>query len=382
MNIFSKACLLASLALVMVPAQATVSWVIMPVGDSITEAEGSQNSFRRLLWQQLAEAGFGPDFTGSRDGNRDGPSRDQDFDTEHEGHWGWRADQFLANDRIDQWAADYQPDVLVVHLGTNDLRRGQSIDSTTNEVADIVSRVRSANPAVRVFIAQIIPTDTALVAQIEAFNAAVPALASSLETAESPVYVVDQFSGFDASLDTYDGIHPNDTGEAKMAAAWFASMSVALNQAPVLIDSIPNQSTEVGSEYSLELSGFVEDPEGHSFTFAARDLPTGLAVNANSGRISGTPTVAGNATVTVEVSDEFGGVLDASFSIDVAAPPPPPPPPSPPPPAPPPDPAPPADSGGGGGALSPWLFFLLAAGATRARRWRPRKSSAFFTVGQ
>jgi hypothetical protein len=44
-----------------------------------------------------------------------------------------------------------------------------------------------------------------------------------LTTPESPVVIVDQHTGFDAERDTFDGVHPNAEGEAKMAAAWFAA---------------------------------------------------------------------------------------------------------------------------------------------------------------
>jgi acyl-CoA thioesterase-1 len=41
------------------------------------------------------------------------------------------------------------------------------------------------------------------------------------DTEESPVILVDQYTGFNAATDTYDGIHPNARGEAKMAQKWF-----------------------------------------------------------------------------------------------------------------------------------------------------------------
>ena len=43
------------------------------------------------------------DFVGSLKENYGGMPRHTDFDMDHEGHWGWRADQVLA--RIDKWGA-------------------------------------------------------------------------------------------------------------------------------------------------------------------------------------------------------------------------------------------------------------------------------------
>jgi hypothetical protein len=46
-----------------------------------------------------------------------------------------------------------------------------------------------------------------------------------MSTTASPVVVVDQWTGFSATSDTKDGVHPNDsTGSQKMADAWFAAL--------------------------------------------------------------------------------------------------------------------------------------------------------------
>jgi predicted small lipoprotein YifL len=39
---------------------------IMPLGDSITEAEAGHNSYRRVLWKRLNGAGCSVDFVGSK----------------------------------------------------------------------------------------------------------------------------------------------------------------------------------------------------------------------------------------------------------------------------------------------------------------------------
>src|SRR5215204_6437165 len=67
---------------------------IMPLGDSITEAEGGHASYRYWLWKSLTQAGFNDiDFVGSRTGVFNGSPQFSDFDQNHEGHWGWRADE-------------------------------------------------------------------------------------------------------------------------------------------------------------------------------------------------------------------------------------------------------------------------------------------------
>jgi len=59
---------------------------IMPIGDSITEAESGHNSYRRALWNNLKEAGCNVDFVGSKSGVRGGLPLNEDFDIDHEGY--------------------------------------------------------------------------------------------------------------------------------------------------------------------------------------------------------------------------------------------------------------------------------------------------------
>jgi len=87
-----------------------------------------------------------------------------------------------------------------------------------------VAALRRANPRVAVLLAQLIPADRPELDRIVELNAALPALAASLDRADAPVRIVDHFSGFDAVADTVDGIHPNAVGEEKMAGRWLEAL--------------------------------------------------------------------------------------------------------------------------------------------------------------
>ncbi len=192
---------------------------IMPLGDSITQANDEMNSYRRPLWRLLQGAGRRVDFVGSQTENHQGPPPNPDFDLDHEGHWGWTADNVLAE--VDGWARAFTPDVVLLHIGSNDALRGHDTAETLDELGAIVARLRAANPRVSVLLALLVPTRrVADNRRIEALNAGIPGLAARLDNAASRVVVVDHYSGFDAKTDTRDGIHPNAAGEEKMANVW------------------------------------------------------------------------------------------------------------------------------------------------------------------
>ena len=60
--------------------------------------------------------------------------------------------------------------------------------------------------------------------RVVALNDAIPAWAAARTTGQSPVVVVDQWSGFDTATDTYDGVHPNSSGDRKMAGRWHPAL--------------------------------------------------------------------------------------------------------------------------------------------------------------
>ena len=200
---------------------------VMPLGDSITQADSQHDSYRRPLWLKLKSSGFDVDFVGRQTSHHGGPPPNQDFDMDHEGHWGWRTDEVL--DRVGEWAHAETPDVVLIHLGTNDVLQSQSTSSTIDELGQIIDQIRTANPNVSIILAQLIPVDNlSRNAAIRSLNNEILILAGSKDIENSPVRVVDQFSGFDPKLDTYDGLHPNPTGEEKMAQNWFSALEKML----------------------------------------------------------------------------------------------------------------------------------------------------------
>jgi len=101
-------------------------------------------------------------------------------------------------------------------------------------------------------------------------------------------------------------------GNATTSAAVTVNVSnTVANRAPALTQPA-NQTSAEGNAVLLALTA--SDPDGNALTYSATGLPTGLAVNASTGLISGTLpfTSAGSYNVTATASD---GLLSQSRSF-------------------------------------------------------------------
>ncbi|WP_305784451.1 cellulose binding domain-containing protein [Symbioplanes lichenis] len=196
---------------------------IMPLGDSIT---GSPGCWRALLWQQLPADEV--DFVGTLPGQGCGFA----YDGENEGHGGYLATNIANQDLLPGWLAATDPDVVLMHLGTNDVWSNIPPATILAAFTKLVAQMRAANPAMKIIVAQIIPmnpaTCTECAQRVVALNAAIPAWAAGLTTATSPITVVDQWTGFNTATDTYDGVHPGDAGNVKIAARWLPAVQAVL----------------------------------------------------------------------------------------------------------------------------------------------------------
>ena len=228
---------------------------IVTIGDSITQGAVGYNTWRRPLWQSLTNAGFSVDFVGST--NRHHLSAGQpgvfppwpDFDLDHEGHWEFTADALAA--ALPGWLTHYPPpDIALLHAGTRDCILGEPMTNTVLELKAIIDILRSRNPRIAVLLAKIIPTSysAAATANVTNLNSQIDGLAASKTTPASPVLIVDQYTGFNAGADTYDGIRPSFSGETKMAQKWFATLRLVL-QPPRLtrIEKLTNNTAQLSA---------------------------------------------------------------------------------------------------------------------------------------
>jgi lysophospholipase L1-like esterase len=194
---------------------------ILPLGDSIT-VNVENKSYRFYLWKMLKSEGYNVDFIGSkRHQNYD------DFDPDHEGHSGWRADQIAEN--LKEWLNNYTPDIVLLHIGHNDFFQGETVDNVINDIKKIIDILQANNPKVVIFLAQIIYPNWKQT-KFTDLNTKILSLAENKTNFQSIVIPVNQNEYFDPETDTFDRCHPNDSGDQKIAQQWFNAIIPVLSK--------------------------------------------------------------------------------------------------------------------------------------------------------
>ncbi len=200
---------------------------IMPLGDSIT---GSPGCWRALLWNNLQNTGYtNIHFVGTQPPQGCGIP----YDGDNEGHGGALATNIVSLNELPGWLSATNPDIVLMHLGTNDVWSNIATSTILTAYSTLIDQMRANNPNMKILVAQIIPINpsgcTYCAQGVIALDAAIPAWARAKSTAQSPIVVVDQWTGFDDSTDTVDGVHPNDAGNQKIASKWYPPLVAQLN---------------------------------------------------------------------------------------------------------------------------------------------------------
>src|SRR5690242_20549621 len=201
------------------PAATATTLRLMPLGDSITwgYASPSGNGYRGYLYNDLAAEGHSQDFVGSL---RGGTMSDPD----NEGHSGWRIDQIAGI--ADSVLATYQPNVVTLEIGTNDLNGNYQVSTATDRLKSLIDQITRDVPNATVLVGTlIVSTSGTEEASRPGFNAKLPGIVQGEQAAGKHVSLVDMSALTTADL--ADSLHPNDTGYRKMADAFNSAVQAA-----------------------------------------------------------------------------------------------------------------------------------------------------------
>ena len=155
---------------------------------------------------------------------------DHGFDADHEGHWGFTTTEIL--DSLPSWLAANTPDIVLLHIGTNDVAKCRSPNETAKTIERIIDLIQERNPKVIILLAKIIPIDSDGQCSIQrSVDESVRQLNQRLEvisTNKPNIIMVGLYSALDAKSDLRDAVHPNEQGFEKMAQVWFQALKPIL----------------------------------------------------------------------------------------------------------------------------------------------------------
>jgi lysophospholipase L1-like esterase len=202
------------------PAQA-VTLRVLAAGDSITYgAGGNLYGYRLFLHDLSAAAGIDVHYVGSQSENL-GPG------TGHEGHPGWRTDELQA--AIGDWLERERPDVVLLHIGTNDIFQGRPLGDAVASLESAVRLIGSLRPAAWTVLATPGPYRSPKNAQAQQLAAHVRRIVEQRSAAGQRILLADvhaALAGSPAALPALlgDSAHPSDLGYYLMAKSFHAPL--------------------------------------------------------------------------------------------------------------------------------------------------------------
>ncbi|MEU9286330.1 SGNH/GDSL hydrolase family protein [Streptomyces sp. NPDC048275] len=208
----------------------------MPVGDSMTIGSAGEHTWRYRMWQHLRATYGGPfKIVGPRETLYDKATEspdsyeyaDPDFPRSHLAGWGegWLHMAPLIGEAVRAQRAD----VLLVSLGLIDLGFYTNAAQTAENAHTFIEEARAANARIRMVLLPVIPnvraeSDAPFATEVSAFNELLAKTVADLDEPRSPLLLASPPPSYDITLDTYDGTHPNASGEHKIAEGFAEAM--------------------------------------------------------------------------------------------------------------------------------------------------------------
>lgn len=214
----------------------------MFVGDSMTIGAAGDYTWRYRMWQHLRThldepfAIVGPRST-LHEKATDTPTSydyaDPSFPERARRHLaGWGEGWLHMAPMIADEVRKNRPDVLLISLGLIDLGFYTNAEQTEANLRDFIANARTANPDIAAVLLPVIPNtradlDPDFAGQCDELNTRMAKAVADLDTPASPLLLASRPAAYDILLDTYDGTHPNASGEHRLAAAFADAMHQA-----------------------------------------------------------------------------------------------------------------------------------------------------------
>lgn len=204
---------------------------IVPFGDSITDGFNVPGGYRIELFQLALDAGQSIEFFGS---SENGPTEvdNMPFPRRHEGHSGYTIHDAPGAGRVGisplvQTVLDFEPDIILLKIGTNDLHQNVDVANAPTRLAELVDSILDQDDHVLLVVAQIVPSRLAdLNDRVEAYNAAIPGIVEERAAQGKHIAIADMESAFLADSNYQssllaDDLHPSTAGYALLGQTYY-----------------------------------------------------------------------------------------------------------------------------------------------------------------
>ncbi|KFY32373.1 hypothetical protein V493_00257 [Pseudogymnoascus sp. VKM F-4281 (FW-2241)] len=118
-----------------------------------------------------------------------------------------------------------RPNVILLHAGTNDMVAGADVTGPAARLGSLIDQISAACPDASILVSLIIRASD-VQSRVDTYNTLVKKVLTDRAQNGKHVDLVDMTKVLGAG-DMADGLHPNDSGYAKMAQAWLESIKRA-----------------------------------------------------------------------------------------------------------------------------------------------------------
>ena len=112
-----------------------------------------------------------------------------------------------------------------------------------------------------------------------------------------------------------DQVNPGSTPVASAGVGWTGELAICSGVSIVLDDVLPDGTNGVAYSGTVTAGGSAKTI---TYIITSGALPTGLALNASTGAIVGTPSAAATFTFTVTATDTDGCAGARAYSVTIA----------------------------------------------------------------
>jgi len=145
---------------------------------------------------------------------------------------------------VEEWLWPYSDvHVYLVHIGTNNVWN-QANYLSVNDLKELLDAIIIHQSSAYILLSNLIPLDTNAHPAVTLYNNAIVTVVAEYQALGHSVFLVDNNSGFDVDKDTYDKIHPNEQGDAKMAQKFGQAIK---DHVCCKAPSVTGQSTDAGN---------------------------------------------------------------------------------------------------------------------------------------